>query len=168
MWLLFWLINLLRCIVYFIVSISDNFKSKELLKVTFTSCRKSISLKIYYMHHEMTDFTIHQKSILSPVQPMSATNIDRIKYYLDTLVESLWKYWIQDYFCNYVSSSEQYGCQWDSKTTVSSWKEHFIKSLREDLVNTYLILSILVAKIGWIGLRIDPLWTVESVILWCV
>ena len=40
-------------------------------------------------HHEMTYFNIHQKSILSMIQPILATNIDRIKYYLGPPVQIL-------------------------------------------------------------------------------
>ena len=39
---------------------------KTLLKVTFELCRKSVSLEIYYIHHEMTDFTFHQKVNYQP------------------------------------------------------------------------------------------------------
>ena len=35
------------------------------MEATFKSCMKPISPKIYYMHHETTNFTIHQKSQLS-------------------------------------------------------------------------------------------------------
>ena len=51
-----------------------------------------------------------KKSILSLVQVILATNIDRIKYYLGPLTEIFENNvpWIQDY-----PFIEQYGCQWD-------------------------------------------------------
>ena len=61
-------------------SINDDFKSKRLLKGTFNHVG-NLSLKIYYTCHEMTDFSVYQKSQFS-VQPILATEIDRIKYYL--------------------------------------------------------------------------------------
>ena len=64
-------------------------KSKRLLKVTFKLCRKPISLKIYYTHHEMTDFTVHQKINSQPGPASFTTNIDKIKYCLGPLVEIL-------------------------------------------------------------------------------
>ena len=51
--------------LYFIVSNSDDLKSKRLLKSTFKSCRKHISREIYFTRHEMTDLTIHQRSQFS-------------------------------------------------------------------------------------------------------
>ena len=75
--------------LYFIVSVNDDFKSKRLLKAIFKSCRKHISLEIYYMCHDDQLHFSSNKLILSPVQPILATNIDRIKYYLGPLIEIL-------------------------------------------------------------------------------
>ena len=48
-----------------ITLLSLSVKSKRLLKATFESCRKPISHEIYYTHHEMTNFTIPQRSQFS-------------------------------------------------------------------------------------------------------
>ena len=49
----------------------------------------SLSFEIYYTRHEMTDYYIHRKSILNPVQLILAANIDRVNY-IGFLEEILW------------------------------------------------------------------------------
>ena len=65
-WLLFWLINLLqpqlRCVDLLYCQYQLWFQVWTIIESHFYKlCRKSISFKIYYMHYEMTNFTIHQK-----------------------------------------------------------------------------------------------------------
>ena len=55
--------------MYSFVSVSDDFKSKQLLKATFKSCS-------YVPWNDLTSRFI-KKSILSPVQPILVTIIDK-------------------------------------------------------------------------------------------
>ena len=100
---------------------------------TFKSCRKPISQKLLHAPWNERLYYSSKKSILSPVQLISTTTINRIKYYLDPLEEISWK-------CSLNSGLSFHCAIWlltrYPKITVSSWKVYFIQSLWDDLDST--------------------------------
>ena len=74
---------------HFMVSISDEYKYKRLVKTIFKSCGKPILLEIY---HAQLKCRLHYSSkmpIFSPVQSVLPTSINRMGYYLGPVVEIL-------------------------------------------------------------------------------
>ena len=70
------------------VSISDEYKYKRLVKNTLKSCGKPIFLEIY--HTRNLQCRLHntpKMPIFSPVQPVLPTSVDRMGYYLGPVVE---------------------------------------------------------------------------------
>ena len=78
---------------------------------------------------------LFKKSILSPVQPFSATNIDRIKYYLGPLEEILWNI----PFTNWLLPLDILSAAilLDERIVLNSGNIVFMKSIREGLDNTW-------------------------------
>ena len=133
------------------------------MKIT---CKKSMFLKIYYTHHEMTGFTVHQKSQFS-VQSISATII-RNKYYLGPLVDILWNWCFLNsgLIYNYVSSSNMAGNE------ISKDYNYFIEGIFHKIsmrgLRYYLFLLIYNSSRNWMECAENWLdwWMMKSVISW--
>ena len=72
------------------VSISDEYKYKRLVKTTFKFVWEAYLAR--NLPHAQLKCRLHyssKKPIFSPVQPVSPTSIDRMGYYLGPLVEIL-------------------------------------------------------------------------------
>ena len=79
---------------HLMVSISDEYKYKRLVKTTFKSCGKPMFFEIYHSAIALSGLPtcLHYSSkipICSGVQPVLPTSIDRMGYYLGPIVEFL-------------------------------------------------------------------------------